>query len=64
MADPRVRIPVYISTAHFYLDDMTEELGPTRFVPGSHRAGRPPNGDTGWQAAARSGASCARRATW
>ena len=49
MADPRVRIPVYISTAHFYLDDMTEELGPTRFVPGSHRAGRAPNGDTGWQ---------------
>ena len=48
MADQRVRIPVYISTAHFYLDDMTEELGPTRFVPGSHRAGRAPNGDTAW----------------
>ena len=63
MADPRVRIPVYISTAHFYLDDMTEELGPTRFVPGSHRAGRAPNGDTGWKGA-RNRASCARRATW
>ena len=48
MADPRVRIPVYISTAHFYLDDLTEELGPTRFVPGSHRAGRAPGGDTSW----------------
>lgn len=48
MADPRVRIPVFISTAHYYLDDLTEELGPTRFVPGSHRAGRAPNGDTAW----------------
>ena len=48
MADARVRIPVYISTAHFYLDDLTEELGPTRFVPGSHRAGRAPNGDSAW----------------
>ena len=46
MADPRVRIPVYIATAHYYLDDLAEEIGPTRFIPGSHRAGRAPDGDT------------------
>ena len=49
MADPRVRIPVYIATAHYYLDDLAEEIGPTRFIPGSHRAGRAPDGDTAWQ---------------
>ena len=49
MADPRVRIPVYIATAHFYLDDLDEEIGPTRFIPGSHRAGRRPGDDTAWQ---------------
>ena len=49
MADPRVRIPVYITTAHFYLDDIYEALGPTQFVPGSHRAGRTPQpGETMW----------------
>lgn len=45
MANPEVKIPIYISTAHFYLNDIFEELGPTQFIPGSHRAGRPPNGD-------------------
>ncbi|MCY3735794.1 MAG: phytanoyl-CoA dioxygenase family protein [Gemmatimonadaceae bacterium] len=49
MDDPRVQIPVFITTAHFYLDDLTEELGPTVFVPGSHRAGRPPDGDRTWR---------------
>jgi ectoine hydroxylase-related dioxygenase (phytanoyl-CoA dioxygenase family) len=49
MADPRVRLPVFITTAHFYLDDITEELGPTNFVPGSHSSGRRPNGDTEWK---------------
>jgi ectoine hydroxylase-related dioxygenase (phytanoyl-CoA dioxygenase family) len=49
MTDPRVRLPVFITTAHYYLDNVTEELGPTQFVPGSHRAGRPPGGDTDWQ---------------
>jgi ectoine hydroxylase-related dioxygenase (phytanoyl-CoA dioxygenase family) len=48
MADPRVKIPIFITTAHFYLDDLTEELGPTKFVPGSHRSGRSPDGDTHW----------------
>ena len=35
-ADPRVRIPIFITTAHFYLNDMYEALGPTKFVPGTH----------------------------
>lgn len=42
-ADPRLQLPLYITTAHFYLDDMTEELGPTKIVPGSHRSGRGPD---------------------
>ena len=46
---PGVKIPIYISTAHFYLDDLDEALGPTQFIPGSHKAGRAPNGDTAYQ---------------
>lgn len=46
--DPRVKIPIFITTAHYYLDDMTEELGPTKFVPGSHLSGGSPNGETQW----------------
>lgn len=50
MEDPRVKIPIFITTAHFYLDDIYEELGPTNFVPGSHRAGRPPEqGENSWK---------------
>ncbi len=49
LADPRVRLPIFITTAHYYLDDLTEELGPTTFVPGSHLSGRRPNGDTAWK---------------
>ena len=45
MSNPEVKIPIYISTAHFYLDDIDEELGPTQFIPNSHRAGRDPAGD-------------------
>lgn len=49
MTDPRVKLPIFISTAHFYLDDMTQELGPTNFVPGSHSSGRPPEkGELSW----------------
>lgn len=49
MEDDRVQIPVYISTMHYYLDAISRDLGPTHFVPGSHRAGRPPEGDTTFQ---------------
>ena len=41
-ADSRVKLPIFISTVHFYLDDISEELGPTKFVPGSHRYERSP----------------------
>ena len=58
MEDPRLRIPVYITTAHYYLDDLYEELGPTAFVPGSHRAGRPPDGDTEYKGAGPKGIFC------
>ena len=44
--DPRVKMPIFITTAHYYLNDMYEELGPTKFVPGSHFSGTSPNGAT------------------
>ncbi|MEW9701742.1 phytanoyl-CoA dioxygenase family protein [Paenibacillus sp. SI8] len=37
--DPQIRLPVYLVNALYYLDGITEELGPTQVVPGSHRAG-------------------------
>ena len=46
---PRVKIPIFITTAHYYLNDMYEELGPTKFVPGSHFSGRRPDGATEWK---------------
>ena len=50
MENPVVKIPIFITTVHFYLDDLTEELGPTNFVPGSHRAGRRPrDGETSFK---------------
>ena len=58
IADPRVEIPVFITTAHFYLDDMSEELGPTNFVPGSHLSGRPPDGDETWQGVGEQSIMC------
>ncbi len=49
MADPQVRMPVFITTAHFYLNDLYPELGPTQFIPGSHRSGtRPQPGQMDW----------------
>ncbi len=50
MDDPRVKVPVYITTVHYYLDDLYEALGPTQFIPGSHRAGRrPAGGESTWR---------------
>ena len=49
LADHRVKVPIFITTAHFYLDDLTEELGPTQFIPGSHKSGRKPDGAMRWQ---------------
>lgn len=31
--------PVYLCTAHYYLDDIHEDLCPTYVIPGSHRSG-------------------------
>ena len=38
--DPRFRLPIYLCTAHYYLDDLTLDLAPTWVIPGSHRSGR------------------------
>jgi len=46
--NPRVRIPIFAATAHYYLNDMTADLGPTLIVPSSHRAGRPPADECCW----------------
>ncbi len=49
--DPRVHWPIYICTAHYYLNDhLDEELCPTYVIPGSHRAGRGPKpGELSWK---------------
>lgn len=48
-ADPRVKLPIYICTAHYYLDDMTLDLAPTWVIPGSHKSGRSPRkGEEVW----------------
>lgn len=46
--DTRVKVPLLVTTVHYYLDNLFEDLGPTKFVPGSHLSGRLPNGDTSW----------------
>ncbi len=41
----RVKTPVMLATAHFYLNDMTLDLCPTWIVPGTHKSGRGPSRD-------------------
>jgi ectoine hydroxylase-related dioxygenase (phytanoyl-CoA dioxygenase family) len=45
LADPAIELPIEICTAHYYLNDMDEELCPTWVLPGSHRSGRLPGKD-------------------
>ena len=39
-SDPRVQLPIYLCTAHYYLNDLTLDLAPTWVIPGSHKSGR------------------------
>ena len=47
--DPRITIPIFMATAHYYLDDLTLDLGPTTIIPGSHRAARPPENESTYE---------------
>ncbi len=54
-----VKMPVFIATAHYYLDDLYEDLGPTKFIPGSHFAGRKPTPeDRTWRGAKEKSLMC------
>jgi Phytanoyl-CoA dioxygenase (PhyH) len=37
-SDPSA-FPIYLCTAHYYLDDLDETLAPTYVIPGSHKSG-------------------------
>jgi ectoine hydroxylase-related dioxygenase (phytanoyl-CoA dioxygenase family) len=39
IASDRSKFPVYLCTAHYYLDDLDEDLCPTYVIPGSHKSG-------------------------
>jgi ectoine hydroxylase-related dioxygenase (phytanoyl-CoA dioxygenase family) len=49
-SDPRFELPMHICTAQFYLNDITEDLCPTKVIPGSHKSGRYPQRlhETSW----------------
>ncbi|MBM7566815.1 phytanoyl-CoA dioxygenase family protein [Paenibacillus sacheonensis] len=42
LLDPRIQMPCFMFSAMYYLQDVTEDMGPTQLVPGSHRSGREP----------------------
>jgi hypothetical protein len=44
-ARDRKAFPIYLCTAHYYLDDITEDLCPTYVIPGSHKSGRALSGE-------------------
>jgi ectoine hydroxylase-related dioxygenase (phytanoyl-CoA dioxygenase family) len=48
LSNQRFKVPMFATTAMFYLDDVYEELGPTKMVRGSHKSGRQPGDDTAW----------------
>lgn len=41
--DPRIPMPCFVLNFNYYLCDVDEALGPTQFIPGSHRSGRQPD---------------------
>ena len=43
--DSRISVPCWVANINYYLCDVDEELGPTQFIPGSHRSGRSPEGE-------------------
>ena len=44
-----IAIPVFIMTVQFYLSRVDANVAPTRIIPGSHRAARPPRaGENDW----------------
>ena len=47
-AHEKYRLPIYCTTLHYYLNDLTLEHGPTLVIPGSHKAGRHPVGECVW----------------
>lgn len=49
LADPRVNMPIFVTIADYYLDDIYEELGPTKFIRGSHKTGRRHDEETEWR---------------
>jgi hypothetical protein len=55
IASDRKRYPIYLCTAHFYLDDLDETLAPTYVIPGSHKSGGHPvkdeEGNITWKGA-------------
>ena len=40
--DERIPYPIFVIGAHIYLQDCPLACGPTGFIPGSHKSGRPP----------------------
>ncbi|MBD2863773.1 phytanoyl-CoA dioxygenase family protein [Paenibacillus oceani] len=41
--DPRMQMPTFLITCIYYLVDVTEKMGPTQVIPGSHRSGQEPD---------------------
>ncbi|AZE11538.1 Phytanoyl-CoA dioxygenase [Pseudomonas chlororaphis subsp. aureofaciens] len=59
LSDPAFELPMQICTCHLYLDDIDQDLCPTRVVPGSHRAGRPPRaGEEHWHGRTAQAVQC------
>ena len=38
--DPAFKLPIYLCTCHYYLDDLDVTLAPTWVIPGSHKSGK------------------------